>query len=93
MSLTQILEESETKKFLKNLLKKPKMHIFENLVEPTTKRYSRRRRQGGGDLQRRQLQSKRFSLCPVWAAKNRQQRLCLFWWRLYTNSKCFERGM
>jgi hypothetical protein len=41
MSLTQILEESETKKFLKNLLKKPKMHLFENSVEPTTKRYSR----------------------------------------------------
>ena len=41
MSLTQILEESQSKKFLKNLLKKPKMHLFENLVEPTTKRYSR----------------------------------------------------
>lgn len=41
MSLSQILEESETKKFLKNLLTKPKIHKFENIVEPTTNRYSR----------------------------------------------------
>ena len=41
MSLTQIVEESNSKKFLKQYLNKPKMETTANSVEPTTTRYSR----------------------------------------------------
>lgn len=41
MSLTQIVEESNSKKFLKQYLNKPKMEAIANSVEPTTARYSR----------------------------------------------------
>ena len=41
MSLTRIVEESNSKKFLKQYLNKPKMDVISNSVEPTTTRYSR----------------------------------------------------
>ena len=41
MSLTQIVEESNSKKFLKEYLNKPKMETIVNSVEPTSNRYSR----------------------------------------------------
>jgi len=41
MSLTQIVEASNSKKFLKQFLNKPKMESFTNSVEPSTNRYSR----------------------------------------------------
>lgn len=41
MSLTQITEASDSKKYLKEFLNKPKLEPFDNIVEPSTTRYSR----------------------------------------------------